>query len=58
MARPFPGYVLCTTLRLGRYRVGVDGPLVMGGLGFEGFLDRDHFPSLLNIIPRGRSFPP
>jgi hypothetical protein len=56
--RPLPGYILRATLRLGRCRVGGDGPLVMGGQGSGIFLARTMFRSLLNIIPGGRSSPP
>jgi WD40 repeat protein len=41
VSRTLSGFVLRATLRLGRCRVGGDGPLVMGA-GFGDFLDRDH----------------
>jgi hypothetical protein len=44
-------------LRLGRCRVGGDGPLVMGGQGSGIFSAGTMFWSLFNIIPVRRSFP-
>jgi hypothetical protein len=56
--RPLSGYVLRANLRLGRCRVGGDGPLVASdeGQGLKIFSTRIMFQSL-NIISGYRPFP-